>query len=56
MAKSDAVSIKSGKLTKSDDAQIKFGESRISKAHWDKCATKCKGESTMISSLGLSDD
>jgi hypothetical protein len=56
MAKSESVSIKSRKLTKSDDAQINFGESRISKEHWDKCAKKCKGEKSMISKLGISDE
>ncbi len=57
MANSDAVSIKSGKLTKSDEArQIEFGESRITKTHWDKCAKKCKDEKSMISKFGISDE
>lgn len=56
MAKSESVSIRAGKLTKSDDTQIKSGESRISKEHWDKCSAKCKGENSMITKLGISDE
>ncbi|WP_348528637.1 hypothetical protein [Methanothrix sp.] len=47
--------IKAGKLEDSGISQIKSGESRISKDHWDKCAKKCKGESNVIAKLKITD-
>jgi hypothetical protein len=52
----ESVDIKAGKLTKSTDGgQIVFGESRIAKEHFDKCAVKCKGEVSMLAALKITD-
>lgn len=56
MAKTDAVTIKNGKLGKSDGSQIAYGESSIASDHWTKCSIKCKSESNLIKSLGVSDE
>jgi len=54
--KFEALAIKSGKLTIAvERTQVIVGESRISKEHWEKCATKCKGEAAMIVSLKIED-
>ena len=52
----ESLNIKLNKLTKTIGvSQLAHGESRISKEHWEKCSTKCKGEAAMIVSLKIED-
>lgn len=54
--KNESVRIGKGKLTKSDSGHIPYGESCISSDNWTKCSAKCKSESSLIKSLGVSDE
>lgn len=53
----DAVLInKDKKLKKADKAALRVGESRIAPSAWDSITATCKGETSLLAALGVTDE